>query len=87
MTEHQLPEDEVIATFRAEDEDSGAFGQVVYSLAPGQADEVYTHFSVATTISGGTLKLKSELDFEFRHLYQVCRNFNTSVPFFVILLF
>ena len=28
MTEHQLPEDEVIATFKAEDEDSGAFGQV-----------------------------------------------------------
>ena len=42
MTEHQLPEDEVIAMFQAEDKDSGAFGQVVYSLAPGQADEVYT---------------------------------------------
>ena len=42
VTEHQLPEDEVIATFLAEDKDSGAFGQVVYSLAPGQADEVYT---------------------------------------------
>ena len=42
MTEHQLPEDEVIATFMAEDKDSGAFGQVVYSLAPGQADEVHT---------------------------------------------
>ena len=40
VTEHQLPEDEVIAMFLAEDKDSGAFGQVVYSLAPGQADEV-----------------------------------------------
>ena len=66
-----MPEDEVIATFRAEDKDSGAFGQVVYSLAPGQADEVYQHFSVATLRDQGTLKLKSELDFEFRHLYQV----------------
>ena len=71
MTEHQLPEDEVIATFRAEDEDSGAFGQVVYSLAPGQADAVYTHFSVSTLRGEGVLKLKSELDYEFRHLYQV----------------
>ena len=71
VTEHQLPEDEVIATFRAEDEDSGAFGQVVYSLAPGQADAVYTHFSVTTLRGEGVLKLKSELDFEFRHLYQV----------------
>ena len=84
MTEHQLPEDEVIATFRAEDEDSGAFGQVVYSLAPGQADEVYTHFSVATTSNGGALKLKSELDFEFRHLYQVCRN-RHLIPLFLSL--
>jgi len=71
VTEHQLPEDEVIATFRAEDEDSGAFGQVVYSLAPGQADALYTHFSVSTLRGEGVLKLKSELDYEFRHLYQV----------------
>lgn len=87
MTEHQLPEDEVIATFRAEDEDSGAFGQVVYSLAPGQADQVYTHFSVVTTSIGGALKLKSELDFEFRHLYQVCRKRHFNLYSFVIIKF
>ena len=50
MTEHQLPEDEVIATFQAEDKDSGAFGQVVYSLAPGQADEVYTFRALGNKI-------------------------------------
>ena len=82
VTEHQLPEDEVIATFRAEDEDSGAFGQVVYSLAPGQADAVYTHFSVATLRGEGVLKLKSELDYEFRHLYQV--NYVTFHHFMII---
>ena len=45
--------------------------QVVYSLAPSQAEDVYQHFSVSTLRDRGVLKLKSELDFEFRHLYQV----------------
>ena len=45
--------------------------QVVYSLAPEQAEDVYQHFSVSTLRDRGVLKLKSELDFEFRHLYQV----------------
>ena len=29
VTEHEVPEDNIIARFRAEDKDSGAFGQVM----------------------------------------------------------
>ena len=46
--------------------------QVVYSLAAGQDQGVYTHFSVATGQDGeGLLKLVTELDFESASLYQV----------------
>ena len=46
--------------------------QVVYSLAAGQDQSVYTHFAVATGQDGeGQLKLVTELDFESASLYQV----------------
>ena len=46
--------------------------QVVYSLAAGQDQGVYTHFAVATGQAGeGLLKLVTELDFESASLYQV----------------
>ena len=73
VVEHQLPGDKdgAIAQFVAEDEDSGAFGQVVYGLAGGQAEDIYQHFSVSTDRDGGHLHLKTELDYEAGRLYQV----------------
>ena len=71
VLEHSLPEDRVIATFLAEDRDSGAFGQVVYGLAAGQTDEVYQHFAVKTGREGGELHLQAELDYEASRLFQV----------------
>ena len=32
VTEHEVPEDNIIARFRAEDKDSGAFGQVMMMM-------------------------------------------------------
>ena len=32
VTEHKVPEDNIIARFRAEDKDSGAFGQVMIMM-------------------------------------------------------
>ena len=32
VTEHEVPEDNIIARFRAEDKDSGAFGQVMMTM-------------------------------------------------------
>ena len=71
VLEHSLPENRVIATFLAEDRDSGAFGQVVYGLAAGQTDEVYQHFAVKTGREGGELHLQAELDYEASRLFQV----------------
>ena len=73
VVEHQLPGDKdgAIAQFVAEDEDSGAFGQVVYGLAAGQTDEVYQHFAVKTGREGGELHLQAELDYEASRLFQV----------------
>lgn len=71
VVENKLPENRAIAQFRAEDTDSGAFGQVVYGLAAGQGEEVYHHFSVTTDREGGSLHLQTELDYETMRLYQV----------------
>ena len=71
VIEHDLPNDNIIATFTAEDRDSGAFGQVVYGLAANQESDIFQHFSVATIKNEGVLKLETELDFESKHLYQV----------------
>ena len=35
VTEHEVPEDNIIARFRAEDKDSGAFGQVMVMMIIG----------------------------------------------------
>ena len=54
------------------DDDNDDDDQVVYSLAAGQDQGVYTHFAVATGQAGeGLLKLVTELDFESASLYQV----------------
>ena len=71
MTEHSLPSEKIIAEFKATDKDSGAFGQVVYNLAPNQESDIYEHFSVSTIKDKGVLRLESELDYEKKHLYQV----------------
>ena len=71
VTEHEVPNPKIIAEFKATDKDSGAFGQVVYNLAPNQESEIYEHFSVSTIKDKGVLKLESELDYEEKHLYQV----------------
>ena len=55
-----------------DDDDNDDDDQVVYSLAAGQDQGVYTHFAVATGQDGeGQLKLVTELDFESASLYQV----------------
>ena len=55
-----------------DDDDNDDDDQVVYSLAAGQDQGVYTHFAVATGQDGdGQLKLATELDFESASLYQV----------------
>ena len=54
------------------DDDDNDDDQVVYSLAAGQDQGIYTHFAVATGQAGeGLLKLVTELDFESASLYQV----------------
>ena len=71
VTEHQHSDSKIIARFEAKDEDSGAFGQVVYSLAENQETDIFEHFSVSTLNNEGVLKLESELDFEEKSLYQI----------------
>ena len=71
MTEHHHSDSKIIARFEAKDEDSGAFGQVVYSLAENQETDIFEHFSVSTLNNEGVLKLESELDFEEKSLYQI----------------
>ena len=45
VTEHEVPEDNIIARFRAEDKDSGAFGQVMMISDSGLISRTVTSLS------------------------------------------